>query len=172
MLKRIWVLIKIVFKIGALIFGMAIYSLWMVDLYNIYVIDDNRLFAILKSVGSIPIWEIIKNYAQDMFFLGEHAESMIFPCIIMSIPLLKLIRVVLFSGLSNSFLYMFESLSVDYVYVDSGEYAFSLTDEGGILAGAFFIFIRLLALAVIVNISPILLVLSLPFNFIQLFRIK
>ena len=171
MLKRFWLIVKIVFKICALIFGLAIYSLWMVDLYNIFVIDDNPLLAVVKSAMSIPIWEIIKNYCKDMFFLGEHAAAMIFPCMIMSIPLLRWFYMILKGGFGLSVGYMLNNISVDYVYADTGEYAFT-EERPGLLVFLAIMAIKLSLIIALINISPFILIVTLPINVIQLFRIR
>lgn len=170
--KRLWLIIKMAFKSASLVFGMCIYAFWMVDLYNIAVVDENRFVAILKSVFAIPIVDLAKNYAQDMFFQGEHAASMVFACIVMSIPLLPLIFTVLFRGLTASFGYLSDNLMITYVYKDSGKYAYSEVDSGSVLLLAFSILIRIMLVGAIVNIAPVLILISLPINFLQLIWIK
>lgn len=171
MLKRIWLIIKMAFKSFALLFGMSIYAIWMVDLYNIIVTDDNRFMAIFKSAMSIPPMELIGNYAQDMFFRGDHAAAMIFPCIIMSIPLLPLIFILLFGGMGSTMGYLANNLVVTYVYVDSGEYAYSEIGTGPIMF-AFSLLLRIMLVIVIINIAPFLLLITLAINVIQLFWIR
>lgn len=178
-MRRIFVLLKIIFKLLIVLLSLFLIMIWLMDINHIdkYVpesVSFGAAFAELLRVGreSIPLKDLLKYYKDNMLILGIHKGITNTVCILCSLPLIPLFFKVIFQGWGSGLEYVAANLTTRYVYVDTGKYAFTRFNDEVLFFPLFDLAIRLALVWGLFELSPFIFLITLALNILQLIWIS
>lgn len=178
-MRRIFVLLKIIFKLLIVLLSLFLIMIWLMDINHIdkYVpesVSFGAAFMNLIKVGreSIPLKDLLKYYKDNMLIFGIHKGITNSVCILCSLPLIPLFLKVLFSGWGSVLDYVAENLTTRYVYVDTGKYAFTRFNDEVLFFPLFNFAVKLFLIWGLFELSPFIFLITLAINILQLIWIS
>lgn len=178
-MRRIFVLLKIIFKLLIVLLSLFLIMIWLMDINHIdkYVpesVSFGAAFMNLIKVGreSIPLKDLLKYYKDNMLIFGIHKGITNSVCILCSLPLIPLFIKVIFGGWGSGLEYVAANLTTRYVYVDTGKYAFTRFNDEVLFFPLFDLVIRLALVWGLFELSPFIFLITFAINIVQLIWIS
>lgn len=171
--RRLLLLLKLIYKPLVLLSGYGLFAAMIADANRIYADIpgvEHAYQAILWCVRNLPVRDVLETYKNEMLTFDHFGVANTITLFTM-IPFIPLLLGGFFKGLGAFFLDCSQYFYIDYVYRDTGQYAFS--EEGpGFLMLLLGIMLRVTLIILFIEISPAVLIISWFYNLIQFLFFK
>lgn len=167
-IKRIYLLTKIIYKPLVLLGGYIIFAAAIGDDAQIYadLHTDKLIDPFIYLIKLLPFKDVFEAYKESMLVI-PHSGVATAVTLFTAIPFIPILFGCITKGMGSYFMYCSQYFFVDYVYRDSGKFAYTEMGEGFfslIIALA----VRLAVAFALYEASPFILVVSWVWNVIQL----